>query len=336
MKLFDLDRRIYTDYRTPLEPLPRLSRALGGPRLWIKRDDQLGLAGGGNKTRKLEYVMASALAAGAEAVMTVGAVQSNHCRLTLSAARREGLKCYLVLEERVKDSYAPDASGNNLLYRLLGADRIFVSPYGADLQATIADAQATVEREDGLKPHFIPGGASNTLGASGYAAAMLELLGQCREHRVGFDDLVVASGSGGTHGGLLAGRALFGYPGTIHGISVRHPAGAQSKKIAALANDTLSFLESDAAVPDDAVNVADDWVGPGYSIPDDTTLEAIRLFAEEEGILLDPVYTGKAAAGLIGLVRAGRFERDADVLFWHTGGSPALYAYGDHFLPTAG
>jgi len=336
MRLFDLPKRTYTEYKTPLEPLPRLSEALGGPRLWIKRDDQLGLAAGGNKTRKLEYVMAQALAEGAEAVMTVGAVQSNHCRLTLSAARREGLKCFLVLEERVKDSYAPDANGNNLLYRLMDADGIFVSPFGGDLEKTVADARETVKRDMGMSVHFIPGGASNTLGASGYAAAMLEFLGQCQNQRVDFPHLVVASGSGGTHGGLLAGRTLFGYPGTIHGVSVRHPANAQAERIALLANDTLTFLESDARVADDAVNVADDWVGPGYSIPDETTIEAIEMFARTEGILLDPVYTGKAAAGLIGMIRSGRFSRSDNVVFWHTGGSPALFAYDEHFLPTAG
>ncbi len=332
MKLFDLPRRTYTGYTTPLEPLPHLSDALGGPRIWIKRDDQLGLAAGGNKTRKLEYVMAQVLAEGAGAVMTVGAVQSNHCRLTLSAARREGLKCFLVLEERVKDSYAPGASGNNLLYRLMGVDGVFVCPFGGDLEKTIADARESVKRDTGLSVHFIPGGASNPLGASGYAVAMLELLGQCRNQRVSFGHLVVASGSGGTHGGLLAGRALFGYPGTIHGVSVRHPADAQASRIEALANDTLAYLESDARVPGEAVNVADEWVGPGYSIPDERTVEAIRLFAETEGILLDPVYTGKAAAGLIGMVRAGRFEAADNVLFWHTGGSPALFAYRELFV----
>lgn len=332
MKLFDLPKRAYTGYTTPLEPLPHLSEALGGPRIWIKRDDQLGLAAGGNKTRKLEYVMAQALAEGAEAVMTVGAVQSNHCRLTLSAARREGLKCFLVLEERVKGSYAPDASGNNLLYRLMGVDGIFVCPFGGDLEKTIADAAESVKRNTGLAVHLIPGGASNPLGASGYAAAMLELLDQCHDRRVSFNHLVVASGSGGTHGGLLAGRALFGYPGTILGVSVRHPADAQASRIASLANDTLAFLESGARVPDEAVNVADEWVGPGYSIPDERTIEAIRLFARTEGILLDPVYTGKAAAGLIGMIRAGRFDAADNVLFWHTGGSPALFAYRELFV----
>lgn len=336
MRLFTLEKRTYTPYQTPLEPLPRLSRALGGPRIWIKRDDQLGLAAGGNKTRKLEYVMAAALAEKAKAVMTVGAVQSNHCRLTLSAARREGLQCFLVLEERVKDSYSPTSSGNNLLYRLMAADRIFVSPYGADIDQAVAAAQDDVARETGDKPYFIPGGASTPLGASGYAAAMLELLGQCRDQKVNFEELVVASGSGGTHAGLLAGAALFGFPGTIRGISVRHPAEAQATRIRSLAGETLSFLESDATIGKDDVRVADDWVGPGYSIPDERTLEAIHLFAEEEGILLDPVYTGKAAAGLIGLIRAGKFNSNTDVLFWHTGGSPALFAYGDHFLAKKG
>lgn len=333
MRLFDLPKQQYTEFATPLEPLPRLSKALNGPDIWIKRDDQLGLAGGGNKTRKLEYVMAAALADGARAVMTVGAVQSNHCRLTLAASRREGLECFLVLEERVKGSYSESASGNNLLYRLLDAERIFVSPFGADLQATIAEAQETVVRETGHPAWFIPGGASTPLGAAGYAAALLELLEQCRRQHISFDGIVVASGSGGTHAGLLAGKALFGYPGSINGISVRNPRMEQTPKIAALARETCVFLQSSATLADDWIRVDDDWVGPGYSIPDAHTLEAIRLFAREEGILLDPVYTGKAAAGLIGMIRRGDIEKNANVLFWHTGGWPALFAYGEHFLP---
>jgi D-cysteine desulfhydrase len=331
MKLFDLPRRTYTEFATPLEPLPRLSRALGGAEIWIKRDDQLGLAGGGNKTRKLEYVMAAALNAGAKAVMTVGAVQSNHCRLTLGAAKREGLACYLVIEERVTGSYSPQASGNNMLFHLLGVQRIFVSPFGADIKASINNARETVRRETGVEPYFIPGGASNTLGASGYAAAVLELLGQCGKQHVSFDNIVVASGSGGTHGGLLAGKALFGYPGTILGVSTRHPAAQQKTHIESLARETLTFLESKATLPAEWTRVADDWVGPGYSIPDERTIEAIRLFADAEGILLDPVYTGKTAAGLIGMIRRGDLGKGSKVLFWHTGGWPALFAYGEHF-----
>ena len=333
MRLFDLPRRTYTEFATPLEPLPRLSKALGGAEIWIKRDDQLGLAGGGNKTRKLEYVMAGALDAGAKAVMTVGAVQSNHCRLTLAAARREGLACYLVIEERVKGSYSEQASGNNMLFHLLGVQRIFASPYGADIKAAIDNARETVRRETGVDPHFIPGGASNTLGASGYAAAVLELLGQCQKQHVSFDNLVVASGSGGTHGGLLAGKALFGFTGNILGVSTRHPAAPQKAHIESLARNTLAFLESNATIPAEWVSVADDWVGPGYSIPDERTIEAIRLFAEEEGILLDPVYTGKTAAGLIGMIRRGELPKGSKVLFWHTGGWPALFAYGEQFQP---
>jgi D-cysteine desulfhydrase len=328
MKLFDLPRRTYTEFATPLQPLPRLSKALGGPEIWIKRDDQLGLAGGGNKTRKLEYVMAAALEEGARAVMTVGAVQSNHCRLTLAAAKREGVACYLVIEERVKDSYSPQANGNNLLFHLLGVERIFVSPFGADIKAAISKARETVRRETGLDPYFIPGGASTSLGASGYAAAMLELLGQCQAEHLSFDNLVVASGSGGTHGGLIAGKALFGFPGAILGVSTRHPAAVQKAHIESLARETLAFLESTTTIPPEWVNVGDDWVGPGYSIPDERTIEAIRLFAHEEGILLDPVYTGKAAAGLIGMIRRGDLAKGGKVLFWHTGGSPALFAYG--------
>lgn len=335
MKLFDLPKRTYTEFATPLEPLPRLSKALGGPEIWIKRDDQLGLAGGGNKTRKLEYVIAAALHDGAKAVMTVGAVQSNHCRLTLAAAKREGLACYLVIEERVKGSYSPQASGNNMLFHLLGVKGIFVSPFGADIKAAITKARETVRRETGVEPYFIPGGASNPLGASGYAAAMLELLGQCAREHLSFDSIVVASGSGGTHGGLLAGKALFGFPGTILGVSTRHAAAAQKAHIESLARETLVFLESKATIPGEWVSVGDDWVGPGYSIPDERTIEAIRLFADEEGILLDPVYTGKTAAGLIGMIRRGDLTKGSRVLFWHTGGWPALFAYGEHFSARA-
>ncbi|HUN71613.1 MAG TPA: D-cysteine desulfhydrase [Steroidobacteraceae bacterium] len=331
MKLFDLPKRTYTEFATPLEPLPRLSKALGGPEIWIKRDDQLGLAGGGNKTRKLEYVMAAALKDGAKAVMTVGAVQSNHCRLTLAAAKREGLACYLVIEERVKGSYSPQASGNNMLFHLLGVKRIFVSPFGADIKAAIAKARETVRNETGIDPYFIPGGASNPLGATGYAAAVLELLGQCARDHLSFDSLVAPSGSGGTHAGLLAGKALFGFPGTILGVSTRHAAAAQKAHIESLARETLTFLESKATIPPDWVTVGDEWVGPGYSIPDERTIEAIRLFADEEGILLDPVYTGKTAAGLIGMIRRGDLTQGKKVLFWHTGGWPALFAYGDKF-----
>lgn len=330
MKLFDLPQRTYTGFPTPLEPLSRLSKALGGPQIWIKRDDQLGLAGGGNKTRKLEFVMADALEHGAKAVMTVGAVQSNHCRLTLAAARREGLPCYLVIEERVKDSYSPQSSGNNMLFHLLGVERIFVSPFGSDTQASISSAREAVRRDEGVDAYFIPGGASTPLGSSGYAAAMLELLEQCARARLSFDNIVVASGSGGTHAGLLAGKALFGSPGTIRGVSTRHSSAAQKAHIETLTRETLGFLGSRTSIPPDWVSVADDWVGPGYSIPDDRTVEAIRLFAHEEGILLDPVYTGKAAAGLIGMIRRGDLGRGGKVLFWHTGGWPALFAYGDY------
>lgn len=333
MKLFDLPRRTYTDFATPLEPLPRLSKTLGGPEIWIKRDDQLGLAGGGNKTRKLEYVMAAALAEGAKSVMTVGAVQSNHCRLTLAAAKKEGLPCYLVIEERVKNSYSANASGNNFLFHLLGVEHIYVSPFGADIKASIDKARKTVRRETGADTHFIPGGASTPLGASGYAAAVLELLGQCHQRKLSFNDIVVASGSGGTHGGLLAGKALFSLPSKIHGISTRHPSAVQAAHIASLARETLSFLQSNAVIPDEWVTVGDDWVGPGYSIPEASTVEAIQLFANEEGVLLDPTYTGKAAAGLIGMIRRGDFAKGSNVLFWHTGGWPALFAYGKEFPP---
>lgn len=331
MQLARFPRRRYTHSITPLEPMPRLRAALGGPELWIKRDDLLGLAGGGNKTRKLEFVIADALAQGADSLITVGAVQSNHCRLTLAAARREGLACHLVLEERVPGSYREEASGNNFLYRLLGADGIEVVPGGSDLVAAMARIAEDLRARGGT-PCVIPGGASTPLGALGYVACAEELLSQTFDMGRTIDHLVTASGSAGTHAGLVAGfhGASAGIP--VTGISVRWPRAQQEAKVLELARRTAELAGASAEVPDEAVVVRDDQVGPGYSLPTDAMVEAIQLFARSEGILLDPVYTGKAAAGLIAMVREGRFREDERVVFLHTGGSPALYAYQDVVL----
>lgn len=323
MDLARFPRRRYSHAATPIEPLRHLQKQLGGPELFIKRDDLLGLAAGGNKTRKLEFLVADALAQGADTLVTVGAVQSNHCRLTLAAAVKEGLSCRLVLEERVADSYDPQANGNNFLYHLLGAEKITVVRGGTDLAAAM---QAELDElvAAGRKGYAIPGGGSNPLGALGYVACGLEILQQAFEAGQHFDHLVVASGSGGTHAGLLAALAGSSSGMQVTGVSVRQPRAHQEAHIAGLAQRTLDFLGVDASVAG-RVHVEDGYVGEGYSLPTDGMVEAVKLFARKEGILLDSVYSGKAAAGLIDMVRQGRFKPQERVLFLHTGGAPVLY-----------
>jgi len=331
MKLAALPRRRYSAHPTPIERLDHLSRHLGGPEIWIKRDDLTGLAGGGNKTRKLEFLVADALAQGADTLITVGAVQSNHCRLTLAAAAREGLRCRLVLEQRVPGSYDERASGNNFLFHLLGAETLTVMEGGSDLAAAMT-AQADALAAVGRKGYIIPGGGSNPLGAMGYVVCAQEILAQSLDMGLAFDEIVVASGSAGTHAGLLAGLtgANAGIP--LTGVNVRRPRAEQEANVHRLALEAAAF----AGLPGpsrESVVARDEWVGPGYSLPTAEMIEAVRLFAQLEGVLLDPVYTGKAAAGLIGLARAGHFPAGARVLFVHTGGAPALYAYQGVLTP---
>lgn len=327
MNLARFPRRRYTAGPTPLEAMPHLSRHLGGPELWIKRDDLLGLTGGGNKTRKLEFLVAEALAQGADTLVTVGAPQSNHCRLTLAAAVREGLKCRLILEERVPGSYRADASGNNLLFDLLGVEKIVVMPGGSDLGAAMAAELADLAAA-GRTGYAIVGGGSNPLGALGYVACAEELLAQSFEMGVAFDHLVVASGSAGTHAGLVVGLAAANAGLPVTGINVRRPQAEQEGNVHALAQATATFAGA-PDVPRAAVTCLDRWVGLGYSLPTPAMIAAVRLLAATEGVLLDPVYTGKAMAGLLDLVREGRFKASERVVFVHTGGSPALFAYRD-------
>lgn len=333
MHLARFPRRRYTAGPTPIHALPNLTKALGGANLFIKRDDLLGGAGGGNKTRKLEFLVADALAQGADTLITCGAVQSNHCRLTLSAACTEGLQCRLVLEERVPGSYDEDASGNNFLYRLMGVENIRVVPGGTDLGAEMARTAAALEAE-GRKGYIIPGGGSNALGALGYVSCAEEILAQTFDSGLRIDHLVVASGSGGTHAGILAGMHGNHAHIPVTGVSVRHPQARQEAHIASLAASVCEKLEIGPAIPSDAVTVADAYVGDGYSIPTMAMAEAVQLFARLEGVLLDPVYTGKAAAGLIDLVRKGHWGPADNVLFVHTGGAPSLYHYRADVLAT--
>ncbi len=330
MNLARFPRRRYADGPTPLQPLARLSKALGGPNLFIKRDDLLGFAGGGNKVRKLEFVVADALENKADFLITCGAVQSNHCRLTLAAAVREGLKCGLVLEERVPGSYKPQASGNNFLFRLMGVDRVQVVPGGSDMMQAMA-AMADEVRSQGGRPYLIPGGASSPRGALGYAACAQETLAQAFDMGLRIDRVVCASGSAGTHAGLLAGLwgTRSGIP--VVGVNVSRKKAQQEDLVFKLARETAALAGIDGELPRDAVLCFDDYVGAGYSLPTAGMVEAVKMLARTEAVLLDPVYTGKAMAGLIDQVRKGFFEKGENVLFVHTGGSPALYAYLDSF-----
>lgn len=331
MHLSRFPRRRYTTGPTPIDFLPQLTQRLGGPDIYVKRDDLLGLTAGGNKTRKLEFLMADALAHGADTIITTGAVQSNHCRLTLSAAVKEGLKCRLLLEERVANSYDPEASGNNFLFRLLGAEATEVVPAGTDLGAKMKEMADAVSAEGGV-PYIVSGGGSTPLGALGYVACAEEIQAQTFDTGLLLDHVVCASGSGGTHAGLVAGLHGNGTDIPMTGISVRAERTTQQTRLQALASDTLLLAGGTAEIPSGAVVVRDEFVGPGYSLPAPETIAAIQLFARTEGILLDPVYTGKAAAGLIGMVGEGVFDGGTAVLFIHTGGSPALYAHRDEAL----
>jgi len=331
MDLSRFPRRRYTPGPTPIEFLPRFSEALGGPEIYIKRDDLLGLAGGGNKTRKLEFLVAEALNQGADTLITCGAVQSNHCRLTLGAAVKEGLRCRLALEERVAGTYDPEAGGNHFLYRLLGVEQIRVWPGGSDMMRAMKEMAAAVESE-GRKAYVIPGGGSNAVGATGYAACAMEILQQTFDMGLTLDWIVCASGSAGTQAGLVAGLVGCNAGIPLVGINVSRPKGTQEELVYGLARSTGDRLGLVAPVPREAVTCFGDYVGPGYSLPTPGMAEAVRMAARTEGILLDPVYTGKAMAGLIDLVRKGFFKKGSRVLFVHTGGSPALHVYREAVL----
>ena len=325
MDLSRFPRRRYTEGATPLEFLPRFTAALGGPNVYVKRDDMLGLAPGGNKTRKLEFLVADALAQGADTLITCGAVQSNHCRLTLAAAVREGLKCRLVLEERVAGSYDPDANGNNFMFRLMGVEKIDVVPGGTDLMAAMQRAAEDLARE-GRKGYVIPGGGSNALGALGYVACAQELLVQMFDKALPIDRIVLASGSSGTHAGMLVGLRGCNVDIPVVGIGVSRDPNGQDPIVFGEAQATAELLGlRDVMRREDVLTFGSYW-RPKYSVPNARMVEAVNLLARTEAILLDPTYTGKAMAGLIDLARQGDFHKGENVLFLHTGGLPALFA----------
>ena len=316
---------------TALEEMPRLTKALNGPRLWIKRDDCTGLATGGNKTRKLEFLMADALELGADIVVTQGAVQSNHVRQTAAAACKLGIDCYALLERRVPKKSAEYEQTGNVLFDRIFNTKIEFRPAGLDMNA---EAKAVSERlkSEGRNAYFIPGGGSNEIGALGYVSTAQELLEQCKAMRIHPKLVVLSTGSAGTHAGMIAGFHALKCDIPILGISVRQPEQVQIENVYNLAVKTAAQL-TDKPLPREKVIVDDGYVGDGYGIPTETMVQATNMLARNEGILLDPVYSGKGMAGLIGQIQSGQISNDGDVIFLHTGGAVSLFAYQDQFSP---
>lgn len=313
---------------TPLEHLPRLTRFLGGPDIYVKRDDCTGLGTGGNKTRKLEFLMADALQQKATAVITQGAVQSNHARQTAAAACKLGLKCELVFEQRVGD--ATDAyrnSGNVLLDRIYGA-RIREVPKGSDMTAALDDVAAEL-RAQGETPYIIPGGGSNPIGALGYVDCAMELVSQANSDRIPVDYIIHATGSAGTQAGLVTGLKAMHSNVPVLGIGVNAPRDIQEQRVYKLACETAEFIGAPDIVLRDDVVANCDYVGAGYGIPTDDMNAAVLLLARLEGLLFDPVYSGKGLAGMIDLVGRGQLNDARHVVFIHTGGSAGLFGYSE-------
>lgn len=313
-------------FPTPLEKMPRLTEALGGPELYLKRDDCTGLATGGNKTRKLEYLVADALAQGADTLVTQGATQSNHVRQTAAAACRLGLQCHALLERRVTNQGpAYERSGNVMLDEILGCELEFRDG-GLDMNAE-AQRLGDALRERGRKPYVIPGGGSNPMGALGYANCATELLWQADSIGLRIDSIVHATGSTGTQAGLVAGLHAMNAPIEVMGVSVRAPRERQIDNVHALACRTAELIGLRGEVPRDRVRVNDEQVGPGYGQPTEAMREAMLMLARLEGVFLDPVYSAKGMAGLIEMIRRGEYRRGQVVVFIHTGGAAALPAY---------
>jgi len=326
MHLARFPRLHFAHLPTPLEPMPRLSKELGGPEIWIKRDDCTGMSSGGNKTRKLEFLMAEAEAMGADMVMTQGATQSNHARQTAAFAARLGMDCHILLEDRT--GYADhnyNENGNVLLDHLHGASTAKY-PGGHDM-AGVMEKAAEAGRAKGKTVYVIPGGGSNPTGALGYVNCALELVNQANERGITIDHLVHATGSSGTQAGLVAGLKALNAGIPLLGFGTRAPQPKQEQMVYDLAVATAEKLGCPGVVQRDDVRADTSYVGEGYGLPQADTLEAIRMFAELEGILLDPVYSGKGAAGLIDYCRSGKFKPGERVVFLHTGGSVGLFGY---------
>lgn len=314
---------------TELEPLDRLSEALGGPQIFVKRDDCTGLATGGNKTRKLEFLVGDALAKQADTLVTVGATQSNHVRQTVAAAAKAGLKCHVLLEREVVRDDDYETNGNVLLDKLLGA----TFHHCEKVKDLNDEGRALTEQlsKEGAKPYFIPAGGSNPLGALGYVDCAFEIAKQTDAQDIQFSALYLATGSQGTQAGLLVGFAMQESPIPVHGIAVSRPGEDQAKRVLNLARLTETLLKTGLIVFDDQVFCHGGFYEPGYGEPNAGMIEAVKLCAQTEGLLLDPVYTGKAMAGMIAHIREGRYDKTDILVFLHTGGQAALSAYRSVF-----
>lgn len=330
MHLARFPRRFLAHLPTPLERLDRLTKELGGPEIWIKRDDCTGMSTGGNKTRKLEFLMAEAELQGAEMVITQGATQSNHARQTAAFAAKMGMQCHIVLEDRTASNNANyNNNGNVLLDHLHGATTE-KRPSGPDFNALIEEMAAEM-RADGKKVYAIPGGGSNPTGALGYVNCAFEMLNQLNSSGTKIDHIVTATGSAGTQAGLIVGLKAMNAQIPLLGIGVRAPKPKQEENVFNLACKTAEKLGCPGVVERHDVVANTDYVGAGYGIPTEGGLEAIKMFAELEAILLDPVYSAKGAAGFIDLIRKGHFKKGERVVFLHTGGAVALFGYDSAF-----
>jgi 1-aminocyclopropane-1-carboxylate deaminase len=335
MKLHEFPRHRLTFGPSPVHPLDRLSDHLGGPRIWAKREDvNSGLAFGGNKIRKLEYIVPDVLAAGADTLVSIGGVQSNHTRQVAAVAAHLGLKCRLVQERWVEwDDPVNDKVGNILLSRIMGADvRLDLAGFDIGIRRSWEDAIAEVEAADG-KPYAIPAGASeHPLGGLGFANWAFEVAEQERELGVFFDTIIVCTVTGSTHAGMIAGfAALGGRPRRVLGIDASATLDKTRAQVERIARHTAALTELGRDLRPDEITVLEGWAGEAYGIPVASTVDAIRLTGGLEGVILDPVYEGKSMAGLIDLVRAGEIGADSTVLYAHLGGQPALNAYSGVF-----
>jgi L-cysteate sulfo-lyase len=332
MDLTRFPRVRLTHAPTPLEHLPRLSKVLGGPEIYIKRDDATGLAQGGNKTRKLEFLIGEALSLGATHIVTQGATQSNHARQTIAAANLHGLKTVVLLEERVSGAHSDYYNnGNILLDRILGAE-VEYRPGGTDMNQELVGVGERL-RVEGAVPYLIPGGGSNAVGALGYVVSAQEIVWQVNELGLCLNELIHATGSTGTQAGLVVGLEAQNARLPVLGISVRAPRDRQIENVLKLARLTWEKLGARSEFPAETIDVNSDYVGAGYGVPTTGMIEAVELLARHEGILLDPVYSGKGFAGLIDLIRKGRYGKGQNVLFLHTGGATGLFAYRTVFVP---
>ena len=331
MHLSRFPRLHFAHLPTPLEPMERISRALGGPNIWIKRDDCTGLSSGGNKTRKLEFLMADAVERKADTIITQGATQSNHARQTTAIAAKLGMECHVLLEDRTGyEDQAYVYNGNVLLDQLHGAT-ISGRPADTDMNAAMEELAQNL-RDDGKAPYIIPGGGSNEIGALGYVNAAIELTTQANDRSLRIDHLVHATGSSGTQAGLVLGMEGMNTGIPVYGVGVRAPKLKQEEMVYSLAQRTAEYMGlSPDVVARERVVANSDYVGDGYGLPTDAMVEAVKMMAQYEGILLDPVYSGKGFSGLIDLIRKGHFKQGENVVFLHTGGSISLFGYPNIF-----